>query len=317
MDFDITQLKFVEIFAPHFIGPYAAAMNEKQRFVHYCSADTALKIVTNQELWLRNVTVMNDFSEISYGLGLIENGFWHEAGDVLRKEIAKIFPSALEKVDELYSAWSNDWRLETYLTCVSLHRESEDQSGRLSMWRAYGDTALVIHNTPLMAMTDKLGVYSFPVSYVSQQEYDHRLGQIAQSISKNEEYLRSTGEEGVVGYVHHMLMGTAIASKHPGFAEEQEWRIFHRPREHQSPLAKKETVVIGGTPQRVYKLPLKDAPEHGMFGASVPQLLDRIIIGPTQYPYVMAGAFHDALTGAGVENADGKVLISDIPLRAN
>ena len=38
-------------------------------------------------------------------------------------------------------AFNNSWsdiRLNTYITCVSEHQDSEDKHGRLSMWRAFG-----------------------------------------------------------------------------------------------------------------------------------------------------------------------------------
>ena len=32
--------------------------------------------------------------------------------------------------------------------------------------------------------------------------------------------------ETLVTYIHNMLFGIVIASKHPGFEEEKEWRLF-------------------------------------------------------------------------------------------
>ena len=42
---------------------------------------------------------------------------------------------------------------DTYLTSISEHRNKEDTFGRLSMWRAYGETtgvALVMNNSPFL-----------------------------------------------------------------------------------------------------------------------------------------------------------------------
>jgi hypothetical protein len=47
----------------------------------------------------------------------------------------------------------------------------------------------------------------------------------------------------------------------------------------------------------------------------IPSLINRIIIGPTQYPWAMWKAFVTLLSEAGVENAASKVFTSDIPLR--
>jgi hypothetical protein len=44
-------------------------------------------------------------------------------------------------------------------------------------------------------------------------------------------------------------------------------------------------------------------------------MLDRLIIGPSQYPVPMYDAFTDALRTAGVTDPDKKVFMSGIPIR--
>ena len=316
MEFDPETLLYSEIFEPGRIERYKDIVENDRRFVHYTSADTALKILRKGELWLRNAAVMNDFSEIAYGLTLITTAFAGEAGVRFKTAVEAVHPGAMNQVDELLSSWNNDWRFETYLACVSLHRGTEDRSGRLSMWRAYGDTALVIHNTPMMAITDRLGVYSAPVIYQDATEFSKRLDRIAGAVEQHTDHLRGLGQDVVVGYVHGMLQATAIASKHPGFSEEEEWRIFFRPSENESPAIARTVEVVGGVPQVVYKLALRDDPEKGLHGASIPSLLDRIIVGPTEYPVTTAQAFMITLDEAGVQDPGKKVIVSDIPLRA-
>jgi hypothetical protein len=60
---------------------------------------------------------------------------------------------------------------------------------------------------------------------------------------------------------------------------------------------------------------LADEPENGLLGADIPSLIDRIIIGPTAYPYVSYQAFAAVLQGLGVQDAGERVIVSDIPLR--
>lgn len=43
--------------------------------VHYCSAETAMRIIKNGEIWLRNVRVMNDVMEIEHGFQLLQRSF--------------------------------------------------------------------------------------------------------------------------------------------------------------------------------------------------------------------------------------------------
>lgn len=315
MELDEAAIKFNQIFQPGLIEESLAVVNEQKRFVYYTTADTAMKVLRNQELWFRNSTVMNDCSEISYGLGLIGTVFSSEEGARFRTAVEDIFHGTIEKAGELLAGWERDWEFETYIACVSVHNPEEDQQGRLSMWRAYGDTALVIQNTPMVAVTDLLAVFSVPVLYLSEQGFSDHLAKITNAILINRTYLQGLGQETLVAYIHNMLFRFAIATKHPGFAEEKEWRLFYRPTERVSPGMTEETLVLDGVPQKVYKLRLGNEPEKGLHGADIPSLLDRIIIGPTEFPYVSYKAFVGVLSGLGVENAADKVVLSDIPLR--
>jgi len=112
-----------------------------------------------------------------------------------------------------------------------------------------------------------------------------------------------------------MLFQFAIATKHPGFEEEQEWRIYYRPTERKSPAVSEDVVVLNGVPQKIYKLRLADEPKNGLFGADIPSLLNKLIIGPTPYPYLAYCAFEQILSEVGVDDAKSKVIVSDIPLR--
>ncbi len=183
------------------------------------------------------------------------------------------------------------------------------------MWRAYGDTALVVNNTPMTAVTDLLAVYSLPVRYFSEEDFTSHLAEITNSVLINRSYLQGLGQDTLVTFIHHMLFRIAIATKHPGFREEQEWRLYYRPSDAKSPAMTEETVVLDGVPQKVFKLRLANEREVGLFGADIPSLLDRLIIGPTEFPYVSSVAFANALAEAGVDEPESKVVVSDIPLR--
>lgn len=66
--------------------------------------------------------------------------------------------------------------------------------------------------------------------------------------------------------------------------------------------------VISGVPQLIYKIPL-DGEFH------LKHLLDRVIIGPSQYPLPIAQAFVSELLKVGVSDAASRVFISNIPIR--
>ena len=112
-----------------------------------------------------------------------------------------------------------------------------------------------------------------------------------------------------------MFLFGILCTKHPGFHEEREWRAIATPQIWPTPHCTFDIEVIHGTPQRVLKLDLKNHPEEGLLGLAIPELVDRIIIGPCQFPAIVRAAFIDLLQEAGVSNASEKVVLSDIPLR--
>lgn len=72
---------------------------------------------------------------------------------------------------------------------------------------------------------------------------------------------------------------------------------------------------MDGVPQEIHKIPLKNIPEHGLESVEIPELVERIIIGPTDQQLVLGDTFVKLLTEAGCEDARNRVYYSGIPLR--
>lgn len=133
MNLDERTFKFHQIFNPGLVGKISKIYLKNKKFVYYTSADTAMKIIRNREIWFRNTNTMNDFSEISYGIELIRSVMSGPEGERFRDAVESIFEGTIQKADELLAGWERDWRLETFIACVSRHKKSEDMRGRLSM----------------------------------------------------------------------------------------------------------------------------------------------------------------------------------------
>ena len=110
-----------------------------------------------------------------------------------------------------------------------------------------------------------------------------------------------------------MFWFAAVSIKPPGFKEEKEWRVVYCPSIYPSNHLIRDTQVVRGVPQPIYKIRLKDIP--GLIGIEIPALLNRVIIGPSKYPLAIGEAFIDLLEEAGVQNPISKVYRSEIPLR--
>ncbi|MCY4242764.1 MAG: DUF2971 domain-containing protein [Rhodobacter sp.] len=298
----------------------------EHRFVYYTNADTAVKIIQNEEVWLRNALVMNDYTEIIYGLESIRNALFEE-GDAsgVFAAVEDVFGSmAVDHVRQRLRSELREkdwfWQLETYLACLSQHDDSEDRTGRLSMWRAYGDVAIVMNGAPFAAPSSGLNApYSAPVLYLDRDKYGSRLSKVAKTLRDYAHVLRTNRQinpESMVDAFAWLAYSVAIRAKHPGFSEERELRVvFHSP-EKPNPRMVQKQAVINGVAQTVWALQLVHDPANGLTGANLPSLLEKIIIGPTAQPKVSYDAFVQLLAKANVPDAFRKVIVSDIPLRA-
>ena len=280
-----------------------------------------MNIIKSKKLWMRNTKCMNDYMEVSQGHFLLVQFF----EDKTRK---KYFCNVLEPFGKeigmnslkLFDQWWNNIETNTFIASISEHEHDEDINGRLSMWRAYGHPsakAAVVLNIPFEphGATKGLNLMLSPVSYFGYTNLEKKLYTILENINKNNDFLVSLGAEAIIELVLTTLLMIAVSLKHEGFKEEKEWRVIYLPTLRPSKLISRNIETLDGVPQDIYKIPLEDNPAENVIGIGIPQLIERIIIGPSTYPIPMYQAFTAALTEAGVEKAASKVIISDIPLR--
>lgn len=194
----------------------------------------------------------------------------------------------------------------------------EDNLGRLSMWRAYGGrngVALVLNRTPFEAETDDLKAYSAPVFYGDVTMVEAQFQRTANDINRNAAILSGVPVAQIIDMMFLVLRFTVLCTKHPAFSEEKEWRIIYSPSLAKSEAITSFVAAIRGVPQIVQKIPLVNDLANGLHGAAIPDLLYRVIIGPTEDPQVMFDAFAVILTEAEVPNAIERIWVSGIPLR--
>lgn len=271
---------------------------------------------------MRDSRVMNDFSEIEYGLNRLKKAYHGPIGGRLKRCLEGAASGITDEIVERFDGWSQRFTRCTYLACVSEHAPSEDLHGRLSMWRAYGgrtSVALVMNNRPFLSTSDVLKAYASPVLYADQDRFDREFERVTQGIEPLGAMLRMMGRETLRDRIFNVFLFAALCTKHPGFHEEQEWRVIHAAEMHPSKHLAKDLEVVRGAPQFVYKIPLKDIDDEeggtGFSGAEVRDLLDRVIIGPSDDGHVVSDAFVHLLGQAGVPAPEERVFVSGIPLR--
>jgi Protein of unknown function (DUF2971) len=312
------ELEFARIFHPYAHERSQRVIAEKTRFVHYTTAEAAMKILQSREVWMRKSSCMSDFLEVQYGLQrLIEAYQKSNASKRFRTALDSVFKGISEEAAQLFDGWRPHFEIDTYFTCVSEHEDAEDLFGRLSMWRAYSETtgiALVLKNSVFINPADGFGAYASPVAYLDASQFEKEFDRVAENVCNSLDLIRSRTREDIKARIFNMLRLTSVSTKHPGFREEREWRIVYCPTLEKSAYLKEDIQVVKGIPQPVYKIPLQNIEQVGLV-AAIPDLLDRIIIGPSQYPFALAEAFVRLLKDAGVQDAENRICISDIPIR--
>ncbi len=314
--FDLSP-KFFEIFYPFAHYKRQTALANNQRFVYYTSAETAVNILKHKEIWMRNTTCMNDLSEVNYGLDCLRTAYRSQDGSRFKYVLNDLFPNICKDIEEMFNGWIPHMQSETYLTCVSEHYNEEDLLGRLSMWRAYGrmsGVALVVKSEAILYTSAALKAYSSPVAYIDSIGVINQLNTITENIMANIELIKSMSRDDIKSYVFNVFKFAILGIKHPGFKEEQEWRLVYSPLMEDSSIINHDVCVVNGIPQKIYKIPLEDKPESDYY-ASIHNIIDRIIIGPVEFPWVVYKSFVELLNSAGVRDAETRVFVSQIPLR--
>lgn len=305
---DQTQLE--QIFFPDLLERSNSIQKNNTRFVHYTNAEAAMHILRSEQVWMRNSMCMSDFSEVHHGVHCLAKTY----SATLEPVIKEVTPDLLQEIRDLLIGWEPYFLTETYLTCISEHDAAEDKYGRLSMWRAYAAStgvAIVLNSKPFFSNDESLKVIAAPVSYLDDGGFKKKLSKISENIREGASFIKKQPPQDIRDYIFHVLKVAVLTTKHPGFEEEREWRLIYTPKMTTSEHVQPEIRAVNNLVQTIYKIPLKE--ELG--GIGIPNLIDRIIIGPTQYPYAVRQSFVELLKAAKISDAETKVLMSNIPLR--
>lgn len=299
--------------------------DNKLNFVHYTNANTAYKIIENEELWLRNVRGMNDYKEIDYGRSQLINIFRDITNhSKLEQLIKKIDPN--KNYTDFYNVceqYLKDIETRTYITCLSEHPSTEDNYGRLSMWRAYGRStgvALILSPVDLYTKPLKNNIFlTAPVIYSDKAFFDI-LPNILDAFSSDDMiyFFKQKNIEDFFQILSRVIYVYILSIKHPGFAEEREWRIILSSFSEEDKqyidkdILEADVKTDFGHPEKIYKIDLK---KFNFISNDSPRLLKKIIIGPSENANIIKDAFIHLFNSKGINNAEDLIQISDIPLR--
>ena len=313
----MANISFRKIFFPYAHEKSQIIKSEGSGFAYYTTAEVAYSILTNRCIWMRSCSTMNDYLEVKYGEHLLHKAKESDSGKKLDQAVDACYEGLFAK------AWNSFEQEElpklvnnTYLTCVTEHSKDEDDIGRLSMWRAYGGKtgiALVVFKKDIFEKnTSDFGIYASPVAYLSVDQFCKEMEKVAEKIQEYSDYIKGNlSEHCVEEYLLEIFTNAVICTKHPGFSEEKEWRIIHSLGHKQSQFIEKEIKNIKGVPQIIYKIPFY----KNITGLALTDLIDRVIIGPCEFPDVTYQAICSVLSEAGMTSPEEIIKKSEIPLR--
>ncbi len=301
-----------------------ARSREPIRFAHYTSTDAALQIIKSKRVWMRNATCMSDYREVQHGFDILQRYFADKSRtDAFVGALDACVPGAAMEAINTFNQWYTSVeasiRFHTYIASISEHQSAEDQHGRLSMWRAFGGNtarvAIVLSIPWYTGAALALNIMFSPVAYLTENAVHSVISEVIANVSGNFDFLRSLDRSVVVQMVFHMLLAGVTCLKHEGFREELEWRVIYTPKIRSSQLIELSTEVIAGVPQPIHKLPLDASVSSAVAGLDLARVFDRVIIGPSPYPWAMYEAFVGVLRGISVPKPEERVFVSGIPIR--
>lgn len=307
------------IFYPHASEMRVKLKKSGGRLVHYTTAAGAKGIFEAKSVWMRNARAMHDYSESEHGHAMLRECL-SDGGrrEHFRQAFDGCHAGLADEILSMYDTALPAAILNTSIACFSEHLSQDDAHGRLSMWRAFGQntpSVAIVVRPPLDGQAANLGVILSPVAYFDMPEFCEQFGRTMDSLIRHRERLSSLDRGTVKHFGVMMLLTTIFSLKHPGFGEEREWRAIYNPTLFPSEYVQRELVVHQQLPQTVHKLKFENVPDAGISGLTFSEVIDRIIIGPTQYPWVVSEAICRLLEQAGVEDLNRKLVVSKIPLR--
>lgn len=224
----------------------AKGQSSPAKLHHYTNSAGINGIILSNHLWATDFRNLNDTTELTYGTGLLVDELKkfgkEKVGDVsiLLNGLCTFYMDHGDKIRDFF---------ETYVVSLS---EAPDM---LSQWRAYADHAkgccveFDFTDSRLFTIVDEYTPWALEILPVIYDE-DIQRSLIRSGIERLLNHLsplainRSTSEQGIlIGFLMHALRPFVTAFKHPGFAEEREWRAIAACQKTQTDAKKKQRIA--------------------------------------------------------------------------
>jgi hypothetical protein len=295
--------------------------NLRPLLAHYTSIEALEGIVRSNEFWFSHPLAMNDSEELLFGMQQGASAFRGSQALAVACKTPQRHGLLLSAFEDAFNHFWNAHAFDTHVFCMSEHKR-DDNDGRLSMWRGYGGNGT---GAAIVLETEKLNVYDDSPLLIDRVTYaarDARLSWIQSRISLLARLLEQLEVPDDQLHVPasaflERLKRFSLFTKDRGFDEENEWRaVYVRERDTQDKLH----TMFGYATGRGGMLPrlkLKIAPLEGSFAKdfSLPDLVYRIILGPSQSGPLVLLTVRRMLVQLGRPDLAKRVVASNIPYR--
>jgi hypothetical protein len=303
-------------------------LTDEQRplhLAHYTSLEVLEKIIQNNEIWFSNPLFMNDHQEMRFGIfeavkllnQLVQDNdvVASVGGSENFALVSNAFHASLQNFDVNHS-------LDVYVCCLSQYDAVSQPDGRLSMWRGYGANghgAALVFNTQFATLVPESPLLIAKVEYASAFERIERLRAIflgcislLRRTTINHESLWLVGF-----HMFHLALMYSLLSKHPGFKEEEEWRLIYMPHLDGRGLLKDNRTYLrrNNTIEPKLRFPIKPLEIEPQQLWTFDSILYRIVLGPTHGSILAVNSAKRMLQSLGKPDFATKIWVSEIPYR--
>jgi Protein of unknown function (DUF2971) len=295
---------------------HAAALTPVPPLFHYTGAAAIRGILQSRRLWASGAQYMNDWMEVVYGYDIIMTGLREL---VEKRKLAERSRAVFGDVLQLMESPDSPF-IDAYFVAFC------EKGNLLSQWRAYAGTqGFAIEFDPL-AIKGKLTLTTTAPARnlrLAKVEYDPKkqaknfrelIDELSETIEATD-LPREDGKATLVEFTRTVLSSWAATVKHPGFEEEQEWRVIFQPliTAEEKYLSTSEFVVRLEGPEFVTHVEfMPDTEVLGKRGHLLP--IQSIICGPNVSLRSTMRALEILLRNNGYDGV--KIKRSEIPARS-
>ena len=199
---------------------------------HYTGAAAIRGILQSGTVWASGAQYMNDWMEVVYGYDIVMNGL----RDLLdNRKVSGRSRIVLHRVLRLMDEPDSPF-IDAYFASFC------EKGNLLSQWRAYAGTqGFAIEFDPLvvkrqLTLTTKAPARNLRLAKIEydpqkqQQSFRELIDEVRETIGNTSAHAdRNALIPTLVEFSRMVLSSWAATVKHPGFEEEQEWRVIFQP----------------------------------------------------------------------------------------